>query len=221
MVNFYELEDSVSQNGFFFCPQAFSSSDSMTDGIERIATRLGTPNTGRGGKTIEKLVPTDQKKARPNSLSCSYGLENFPFHIDTAHHAVPSRYIVFACSAASGKTAATFLLDKANISASATESEAFKLGVFLVRNGQKSFYANAMSSEPSFLRWDPGCMVPRGSHARLAACALQRWPSEGKYETITWEKGALLVVDNWRMLHSRSEVKSNHGQRSLLRITVR
>ena len=220
-VDFDDLLTGLFQNGFAFFPDAIDSSSSAIDVVTEVAERLGTPNIGRGGVLVEALMPRNSSEAMESSLSRNYGLGRLPFHIDTAHHPVPSRFLVFACTAANGDVAPTYLLHYSRLSLSKIEDRALRHGVFLVRNGRNSFFANVASTRSSFIRWDPGCMLAKDKYAEIAATALGRWPQEDHYETVSWSAGDLLVVDNWQMLHARGAALPVHGERSLLRITVK
>lgn len=220
LVNQKKLAKIIAHQGFFFSKLTSDSISKMREDIVETATQLGTPNKGRNGQVIEELIPKNQQDARTNSLSKSFGLDTLPFHIDAAHYPIPSRYLVFACSLAVGEVAPTFLLDRSKIVTTNDEESALQNGVFMVRNGRNSFYANVKPSGCKYLRWDPGCMIAKDKHAALAARVLSRWPKQEDCEVINWSSGALLVVDNWQMLHARGAALPEHGERSLLRITV-
>jgi hypothetical protein len=215
------LESSISNRGFYYSPQAFTSSSAAREGIAIIANHLGTPIKGRNGRFIEELIPKCEKDANTNSLSEKFGLGTLPFHIDGAHHQIPTRYLIFVCTEAIGNVAPTLLLNKSRIVTTERTEHAFRHGVFLIKNGRNSFYANVKPDGSKFLRWDPGCMAAKDRHAELVAQSLLYWSRPEDFETIDWTKGSLLVVDNWEMLHARAADAREYGARTLLRATVK
>ena len=213
----YELETS----GYFFSATIFAGElDGLSDALMGVSRKLGTPIKGRNAQTIEVLTPKYTDEAHQNSLSVQYGKGELPFHVDSSHHQVPSRYLVFACSCAEGEVAPTALLDVLDLGLGEDDATALRTGVFLVKNGRHSFYANIQSPGAPFFRWDPGCMFPQDIIAEAVARKLSHLSHLPAVRTINWSTGALLVVDNWRMLHARGTVSSNHGDRTLLRTTI-
>ncbi|MEO9898449.1 MAG: TauD/TfdA family dioxygenase [Paracoccaceae bacterium] len=98
--------------------------------------------------------------------------------------------------------------------------EAMRAGVFLVRNGKRSFYANILSDAVSFMRWDAGCMFPKDAKALKAAKALSQPANITMKTTINWQAGAFLIIDNWSVLHARGPVVDRTSRRELLRVSV-
>lgn len=192
----------------------------MEHSLVSLSSILGTIRKGRNGKTVEILTPKNRDEAHRNSLSDQFGQLPFPFHIDMAHRQIPSRYLVFACSSADGEVAPTYLLHIRDLDLASDERIALETGVFLVKNGRNSFFSNIKQPHSPFLRWDPGCMHPKDPNAILAAKALSNQATHLSVQTINWSTGALLIVDNWNMLHARGQVMADHGERSILRTTI-
>ncbi|WP_187429848.1 hypothetical protein ROLI_010740 [Roseobacter fucihabitans] len=221
MVNIETIRSALNTKGYFFATEALQSHENLLhDQIEKLSKSLGTPRRGRHGKLIEELTPKSEREAPTNSLSKKFGIGRFPFHIDSAHHLTPSRYLVFGCMEAKGEVASTLLIHAKNIELDRVQRDALKTGIFLVKNGRNSFYASIEPRNSKFIRWDPGCMFPKDNHARIAADAISRWPNPKSSKTINWSRGSLLVIDNWTMLHARGVVSDHHGHRSLLRATI-
>lgn len=221
MLDVEPIRSELKRSGYFFSASFFLDElDDLSMALLMVSTKLGTLSKGRNGSTVEVLTPKNTDEAHQNSLSEQYAKEELPFHVDMAHHQLPSRYLVFACACADGEVAPTFLLDFSDLEIALGETISFETGVFLVKNGKHSFYANIKQPGAPFLRWDPGCMHPQDPIAASVAGKLSRLSHLSAAKTIDWSTGALLVVDNWRMLHARGKVSTDHGKRTLLRTTI-
>lgn len=211
----------LKEKGFFFSSSFFEGEDaSVQDQLLKIATLLGTPQKGRNGQVVETLTPKNLDEANRNSLSAIYGRNEFPFHVDMAHRSTPSHYLVFACIQSDGEVAPTLLANHKDWRLTPAEEKALQTGVFLVKNGKNSFYTNVRQPNSSFLRWDPGCMYAQDSNAETVMAALTRQPNPVAQKIINWSRGALLVVDNWNMMHARGKASSQQEKRILLRVTI-
>jgi hypothetical protein len=191
------------------------------DQLLKLGQKMGEIRTGRYGKLVEVLSPTDSSRAHVNSLSASHGQSAFPYHIDGSHLPTPSRFLLFRCTKAIGNVALTYILHQKHLNLTAIEDENIRTGVFLVRNGKRSFYANITSKAVPFMRWDQGCMQPKDNRANIAAAALSQLPKRTMKTTISWSEGALLIIDNWHVLHARGQEIDENSMRELLRISVK
>jgi alpha-ketoglutarate-dependent taurine dioxygenase len=63
-------------------------------------------------------------------------------------------------------------------------------------------------------------MKPITSKARIGGDIIATAIAATEQTRIEWRIGDLLVIDNWRLLHARSEAERPDPQRSLLRILV-
>lgn len=221
MLSIEPIRTALETSGYFFSSSYFLDQlDNLPDALQALATQLGQPVRGRNSQTVEVLTPKNTDEAHRNSLSNKYGKDALPFHIDMAHQRVPSRYLIFACSSANGEIAPTLLLETSSLELTLEASNALDNAVFLIKNGRRSFYANIKKSGVPYLRWDPGCMFPQDASATAIARELSDLSNISDVKVINWSVGALLMVDNWRMLHSRGVVHGEHGNRTLLRMTI-
>lgn len=189
--------------------------------LRTLAASLGVPVAGRTGEaTVSVLRPTEASESRPNSLSASYSTGSFPFHVDTAHWVVPCRYIVLGCFDPGEGGRRTLLLDTKTLPLTSEQRQLLVSTPLRVVNGRQSFFSTIAKRGRKFLRYDPGCMhatTADGAQA-LAVFAAGAWP---EYLTdICWRKGNVLVIDNWRVLHGRSEASVSDPRRTLMRIYV-
>jgi hypothetical protein len=218
---FDDISESIISSGYFFSSEVSFCTLSVTDQLLKLGRQLGEIRSGRFGRLVEVLSPTDSSRAQINSLSAIHGHGNFPYHIDGSHFSTPSRYLIFHCTKANGQVAPTYILHQRDINFTVNENEAMRTGVFLVRNGKRSFYASILSKDVPFMRWDEGCMQPKDKKAKIAVTALSQLPNNTKRTTIHWTKGSLLVIDNWRVLHARGQTTDQNSQRKLLRVSVK
>jgi hypothetical protein len=196
------------------------STDGLISNTLMLATQLGTPARGRSPQLVEALRPTTPEEARPASLSRKFGFDSFPFHIDTAHWTVPARYLILSCVDPGESEVPTLLVLKDAVSLSEEERSVARSSVFLVKNGRRSFYSSILGLDRDFIRYDPGCMEPQTPEA-IQALELFSQRRIGRFaQSIDWERGDSVIIDNWRMLHARAAVDNTCRERLLLRCLV-
>ncbi|MCD0500803.1 MULTISPECIES: TauD/TfdA family dioxygenase [Achromobacter] len=89
---------------------------------------------------------------------------------------------------------------------------------FLFRTGAQSFYATIKVKGAPFVRFDPGCM--HGTTARAKALMQQLLNRTlAPTHVHQWTPGAVLVIDNWKMLHRRADATA-YINRTLYRVSV-
>lgn len=186
-----------------------------------LARGLGTPVATRsGGSICDTLLPTEAKAANPRSLSRVHAFGEFPLHIDTAHWLTPCRYVMLACVSPGSANRPTLLMDTWRLPLTEYQSTLVHSMPLRVTNGRNSFFSTILSKSRTFVRFDPGCMTPTTPEGGKALAVLERqnWPDY--IETIQWKSGMVLVIDNWRMLHGRSQADCPDTNRRLLRISI-
>lgn len=187
----------------------------------RIALAFGeVVPTRRGNDAFDVLSPIDPATSRESSLSAQFGSGEFPFHTDTAHWVVPSRYIVLACVNPGTESRPTRLLDWRDVSLSQQDSELLKTAAFRVVNGRRSFFSSVLSSKRIFVRYDPGCMVPVDSMSKRVKNFMSGLKNERATKEVEWTTGKVVVIDNWRVLHGRAAADTTSSDRSLIRFTI-
>ena len=147
-------------------------------------------------------------------------LIGLPLHCDTSHWPTPCRFVLLACLHPGNVSTPTLLLDTSTITLSPAQANMASSSVFLVRNGQQSFYSTILSYGRRYMRLDPGCMMPLDADG---AAAMRTYSYDNNQENvceIIWRKGDILAIDNWRVLHGRHECKDGYDQRKLLRVLV-
>lgn len=199
------------RNGWASAPGTLSD-------VTQHASKMGliqVPNR-RGETPVSVLRPTTEESAHPSSLSARYGLGAQPLHTDGAHHLAPPDVLVFV--AEKPNATPTWLRSVVRVAGSRAPWPDLKGGMFLVGTGPTSFFAPAWDDTRG-LRFDPGCMTPCDSRARVAAAFLA---DAGEAVPHNWsEERHVLVVDNTRALHGRGAVAEDDEDRELIRIAYR
>ena len=186
-----------------------------------VATQLGFPVAARRRKSpLEVLTPVAREKAKPSSPSRMFGLGALPLHTDTAHWIEPCRYIVLGCVSPGLCGRRTVLADSSLLNFSTGARRLLQDSQFRVVNGRKSFFAPVIGPNYTFFRFDKACMVPIDARSRAALEAMDRAISDLQFEQVDWIKGQVLVMDNWRILHGRTNPVGSGGGRVLERVLV-
>jgi Taurine catabolism dioxygenase TauD, TfdA family len=192
----------------------------LTSRTLMFAKQLGTPTPGRARHVVELLRPKTPETAQPASLSRNYGLQAFPFHVDTAHWTVPARFLLISCVHPGDVAVPTLLVDRDSVQLAEEEKALAKSAVFLIKNGRNSFYSSILGSRQGFIRYDPGCMEPQTQDAVEALKFYSHERVRPSLHEVNWNPGETLIIDNWRILHARAAVGKNSSNRLLLRCLV-
>jgi len=189
-----------------------------------LAKTLGNPIGGRKkSKLIETLKPITSDMANSSSLSKRFALSEFPLHCDTAHWITPCRYLVFGCKEQGNCGRNTTLVDWKNIPFNSRELQLLKDAVFLVKDGENSFYCSIIVDGENFFRFDVGCMYPVNKNSENILKILQRKLLKASKIEVSWRKNKVLIIDNWRVLHGRgapNQVLGSLSTRELHRVLV-
>lgn len=188
--------------------------------LDRVALRIGVPIESRpGGGYLDRLTPMESDAANRRSPSRSHGLGRFPFHTDAAHHRATPDYVLLRCLHSGGLATPTEVVDGCELLADQDLAENLRLGTWLVNGGPTygRFYRPVLKD--SRLRLDPGCMSPANAPAERATDLLEQRIVECKIQTISWQSGLAVLIDNSRILHGRPPAKQDG--RELERVMIR
>jgi len=192
-----------------------ASEEGIRGTMNQIAKSFGRFIPGRSGQHIERVTPKFIENAPVNSPSRIVGLGQIAFHIDGAHHLNPPKFLMLACVQSCDETP-TLLIDTQKWAFTASEIGILRSAVFFIRNGRKSFYSSILGSDTTLLRFDPYCMLPQNSVADKALNIIREKIKSSNEVNIYWEAGEIIMIDNRRILHARSDV-FEHSERLLLR----
>lgn len=194
---------------------------SLGDELVEIGTELGKPVALRNSTgLVQKLVPTVSDKAHPNSLSSQHALKSFPLHVDTAHWPTPCRYVVLGCLSEEESNRRTVLMDFLEMDISKLERDILFNAPFKITNGRNSFYGTVLSRQRNYVRYDPGCMTPATKYGHGVFDIFSEECTKSMLRHITWARGKIVIIDNWRMLHGRGEAIKEGSDRILYRVLV-
>jgi alpha-ketoglutarate-dependent taurine dioxygenase len=184
--------------------------------MRSIARQLGEPLTLARGDAVERLIPRTAIEATPNSLSGRFGRGAFPLHTDLAHRLTPPRFMILGAAEVEPRAARTVVTAAPELRS--RERSVVRDGVFLVSNGGRSFYSSILGAGRPFIRFDTACMRPTDAHATEAERVFRECLKQEESVEITWQSGDILVLDNWNVLHGRTEPESKTAKRVLLRL---
>jgi len=168
---------------------------------------------------IVQLIPKNISESTPNTYSGQYGYDDFPMHTDLAHWNKPPRYLMLRCLIGDAQVS-TNILDSEKI-IEAVGRNLLERSLVKPRrpvNGRTSLMKILKSGNPNMLRWDQSFIVAASSTGEkgisevnkvLAQIAPIEVVLENTYDTV--------IIDNWRMLHSRTAVPFN-SERKIERV---
>ena len=166
-------------------------------------------------RRVDRLTPRTAGTAPRRSLSGLYGTASFPMHSDGAHWSLPPRLSILGAARVCPHSAKTLLARAPALAPS--DYNIVARGVYVVRNGSRSFLASICRRTRPFVRFDRGCMTPIDTPSRTGLDLYATRLGEVEPSEIAWNVGDVLVVNNWTTLHGRTEAEAD-GRRLLLRI---
>ena len=177
----------------------FTSIESARETINYLGKNLGT----------SLLEPKSAEDSNPWSHSGVNGYGAFPWHTDGAISLNPPRWMMLECLVAETSTSTELLLPDEN-ALSLLRKVVLKMTDQI---GRSRFLPAAVPlGKGRFrLRWDPRVGVP-GDPGIIDSIE-----SRGASNTMDWQEEAVLVVDNYRILHRRPAVR--HDAKRILRRT--
>jgi len=197
----------------------------LSQNILYAASLFGRPVCQQSSPLVSILVPRESNTGRRNTASAFYGLGEFPIHTDMAHWPVPPRYVLMRARN-TGQNIPTLLIDSAEIQLGNPSLLDWRRAVWKVSKVRHPFLCSMYFERHgcSGIRWDVCTMSPYGPLAaeivKRASDEFQHLLDEQAVE-ISWEStDDLLVIDNWRMLHSRPAIPKTAIERALERVLV-
>jgi L-asparagine oxygenase len=214
-----DLASQMAEHGFVFSSRlepALSTND--------IAWLLGDVLTF--GKSYPAHEVLAKRSAAPNTYSGMYGLNAFPPHTDMAHWHLPPRYLLLR-SARGYSSVRTLVLDGKALVATVGPTCVARAIVRPRRPHEGKLpllplYRHRNDNGVSLLRWDEQFIVPASPVGREGVNKFRKAIVASSPISIALANpGDTLVIDNWRMLHARSEVPDECSDRVIERTYLR
>ncbi len=159
------------------------------------------------GKIIQYLKPKPNQNGIRDSFSYNFGYLSFPFHTDTSFWSIPARYIIMTSENQSNCT--TNLFDFNQILQGCTYNELLDLkkSVFVQKTFSEQKFTNLIFQENEILgiRFDPNIMFPYNEYSKKTLDLINSSIQKLKTFQIEWTGNNIVIIDNWRFLHSRGD----------------
>lgn len=181
-----------------------------------LAKEIGTVIQIQGLSTVQSLSPRSKVDFPKNTYSGNYGRETFPLHTDLAHWHQPPRYFLLRCITPDpdvGTLILPFRKALTNISSS-TKLRAIFRPRRRVEN--KMFFLRFIQDE--VCRWDPLFIKPENQEAEEVSSMLHDYKNDGVDHLILSRPAQTLIIDNWKVLHGRTDVKNKKSTRLVERV---
>jgi hypothetical protein len=214
-LNSKSIQSDLDLTGWCWIPHALSLEPI------RILAALGPvlPPRKDGGEYYD-LRPYAKDGAPPASMSAKTGTDAQPGHTDAAYCPLPPRYVALQCLEPGEVPCPTHLwpLDMARLQRD--RPKALTEPIWIVRGGGHSpFYCSVMEVQygSTRVRFDPLCMRPASESSWTVETAQKALNSYAHRLDFDWERGALLIINNWRCLHARGAGAGGAPSRRLRR----
>ncbi|GAQ15726.1 hypothetical protein MODO_3431 [Myroides odoratimimus] len=215
MINIKEIKQNLEDNGWVLFD--YPNNDEV---LLQISSKIGKIINHPNGKLIDYLTPKNKAEAKKDTFSNKYGFDRFPFHTDTAFWTTPVRYVLMSCQNNSLTETLIITLESLN-NLNSEEISILENSIFLIKTNRVNFYCSILSKQNGnlILRFDPNTMKAINSYAKKAITIIEKIVTNSEIHRIKWSDSGILIIDNWRTLHSRSSVYSNEN-RILKRIYI-
>ncbi|MCK1661271.1 hypothetical protein [Bradyrhizobium sp. 151] len=186
--------------------------------IGDVALLRALRNFGRVTQT--ELRVRSSLGAAPNTYSSAYGRGAFPFHTDFAFRARPPRMVALMNPTQlqfERPTLVSDILDLPVETLSALQKSSWKL-----RTAGRSYFVWGFLpiGQNNAYRWDLQSLEPANEHARQCVKIVPEQLS-GIQSTHEWLPNSGLLLDNWRVTHSRASAPDVRTEkRTLIRYEV-
>lgn len=188
----------------------FKSGSSDSELIS-IASELGNILKHPNGEDVFLLKPKSENESLLGTFSNIHGLNDFPFHTDTAFYKNPARFILMhsACSSSCDTT----ILKKSDFwnELTDTEKKMAERAIYIVKTKRERFYTSFIFKEnnENGIKYDPSCMFPYNKVAKEFDHIFQGIISGIEPKSIKWTAGKTVIIDNWKTLHGRKSAEKD------------
>ncbi|ERL01334.1 hypothetical protein O999_23145 [Pseudomonas putida LF54] len=169
---------------------------------------------------VQALKPRESDSSSPHSYSAVYGHNDFPLHTDYAHWGTPPRFLMLRCRTGD-PSVSTYLLPSSCIAEYA--SHIIDRAIVAPRRKHSAqsicpLAARYRKAGQLGFRWDSLFLRPVNQAAEALAEVVQTRSKVDRVAIALCDPGDTLIIDNWNMLHGRSEVPQRALNRHIERI---
>ena len=174
-----------------------------------------------GVTEVQVLTPRHTDHAPPNTYSGNFGVQAFPLHTDLAHWFLPPRYFALRCVIGS-KLVSTSVVDVKDLISAVGRRTLIRALVRprrpLKRDRPLLRLLRRFADSSELFRWDGLFVVPATSQSQaICETVSNGLASIEPVEVLLENPGDTLILDNWRMLHGRSQVSTGDELRQIER----
>lgn len=184
--------------------------DNQDDALLSLAKGFGRILPDDNGNFIQYLKPKAEGQGLRGSFSYNLGFNEFPYHTDTAFWERPAQLILMSSEKSS--CCHTILIDTKPLLKTLTTNEksTFFNAVFTLKTNQGIKFVSVLDDKDGKyqFRYDPNIMMPFNSSAKKISGVMTEFINGAKPIEIKWTGNNVLILDNWRFLHKRSECKT-------------
>lgn len=212
------IKSIVDADGFAFLPRHLLETDILS-----AVMNLGEPASSYNGIFVQTLAPSTTPT--PTTYSGIFGLQPFPFHSDLAHWDQPPHYVLLRCLRGFHDVP-TLLIDGRPIVDILT-IDFLSRAIVRPRRPQSGELRlmriwQTQEQEDGLFRWDGVFLKPASRLGGLAFDAINHQIKRAAIMSAALvDFGDTLIIDNWRMLHSRPQVPIKFSDRLLERVYLR
>lgn len=205
------MNQELEQNGFVNLGRLHPDLDTQS-----VAEQLGKVISIPSISLVQKLSPKAKDPLLPNTYSGNYGVENFPLHTDLAHWHKPPRYFILRC-VVPDPNVTTLVINFKSALREVPES-IIRRALFRPRRRLDNKLFFLRFSNDDLFRWDKLYIVPENEEAKEIARHIENIKPELHQKVCLAEKGQVVLIDNWKVLHGRGAVMDTNSQRVIERI---
>lgn len=200
-----DLSETVKHQGYAF----LSRFRPDVSGVEALMS-IGIPINIHSDNPIHRLTPKKKNETTPNTYSGIYGLGEFPFHTDFAHWRTPPRYFLLRC-VVGYENVPTILIDGLELIDEINLSIFGRALMQPRRPVSGSLHIlrlyHRLQGEYGLIRWDEEFIRPGSEAGKLGSDLLRAKIADATHIPIALvNAGDTIIIDNWRILHSRSPI---------------
>lgn len=195
----------------------FFKSNPESEDTTKVANSIGHILEVPGMPAVQTLTPRESHNEEKSSYSGNFGMGAFPFHTDLAHWYIPPRYFLLRCIVPSNNVKTKFV----------SSSEVFSLedpislnrSLFRPRRRLDGRLNMLRLKHDELYRWDTLFIKPMTDSAiELQSRITERIEELPHLEVSLNNSGDCILVDNWKVIHSRTAVQSADTSRKIERV---